>query len=68
MFAGTEYAGVVSECASDVSGVKLGDRVFGLVFGSTSGSYSQEVVVPKAVSRLMRNISVKYFTNQITVL
>jgi NADPH:quinone reductase len=39
---GSEYAGVVTEVASDVTGVVVGDRVFGSVF---IGAFAEEVVV-----------------------
>lgn len=47
---GLEYAGVVEACADDVTEVKPGDRVYGLVPG---GSYAEKVV---AHSRTMAKI------------
>jgi NADPH2:quinone reductase len=42
---GSEYAGVVTEAASDVTGVAVGDRVFGSVF---IGAFAEEIVVGAA--------------------
>ncbi len=39
---GSEYAGVVTEVASDVTGIEVGDRVFGSVF---IGAFAEEIVV-----------------------
>lgn len=41
---GTEVAGVVLECADDVTQVKVGDRV---AAGVRSGGYAEEVIVPE---------------------
>src|SRR5690606_27696336 len=40
---GTEVAGIVTECGSEVSQVRVGDRV---VAGVKTGGYAQEVVAP----------------------
>jgi NADPH2:quinone reductase len=42
---GSEYAGVVTEVASDVTGIEVGDRVFGSVF---IGAFAEEIVVGAA--------------------
>ena len=39
---GSEYAGVVTEVADDVTGIDVGDRVFGSVF---IGAFAEEIVV-----------------------
>jgi NADPH2:quinone reductase len=39
---GSEYAGVVTEVANDVTGIEVGDRVFGSVF---IGAFAEEIVV-----------------------
>jgi len=52
---GTEVAGVVLECAADVTHVQVGDRV---AAGVRSGGYADEVIVPeRTVYRLPAQVS-----------
>ncbi len=46
---GCDFAGEVVECGDQVSRVSPGDRVFGMISPTSSGTYAEKIVVPASL-------------------